>query len=144
MTIINTQRNSVHFEEPEADDIFISVSFVAPAGDGKHLRPVSLGWFPVAGFQDWVDWAVGMADLMERPIYILPLNHNDIFRTGRFEPYRKLLKDMSKSEWSEMWRLLIRNCLEILRDCDDRHARAEAYDSLVQLVGRPPESPSAH
>lgn len=144
MTIINTQRNSVHFEEPEADDVFLDVSFIVPSGDGKHSRPMSLGWFPVSGFRGWVSWAVGMADQMERPIYILPLSHNDILRTGRFEPYRELLKDMSKSEWSEMRRLLIRNCLEILRDCDDRHARAEAYGSLVQLVGRPPESPPAH
>lgn len=143
MTIINTQRNSVHFEEPEPDDIFISVSFIAPTGDGKHLRPVSLGWFPVAGFRDWVNWAVGMADMMERPIYILPLNHNDIFRTGRFEPYRNLLKNLSETEWRDMRRLLIQNCLEILRDCDDRHARAEAYASLAQLVGAPPESAAA-
>lgn len=130
MAIINTQRNSVHFEEPEADDVFINVSFIAPVGDGIHSRPVSLGWFPVSGFRDWVNWAVGMADQMARPIYILPLSHNDIFRTGRFDPYRELIENLSEQEMRDF---MIGNCAALMRDCDDPAIRANAYDMLVQL-----------
>ena len=132
MAIIETQRNSVHFEEPEPDDVVIEVSFLVPAGDGKHTRPVSLGWFPVSGFQEWVDWAVEMADQMERPIYILPLCHNDIFRTERFEPYRKLLQNLTDLEWDEMRQFLIDNCAELKRDEADPAARATAFEQLVR------------
>lgn len=133
MAIIQTQRNSVHFEEPETEDVVIQVSFLVPDPDGKHIRPVSLGWFPVSGFQEWVDWAVGMADQMERPIYILPLSHNDIFRTKRFDPYLKLLANLTDQEWGEMRLFLIDNCVELMRDDDDPAIRATAYDLLVEL-----------
>ena len=70
MAIIQTNRNSVHFEEPEVEDVFIQVSLLGPSEDGKSRRPVKLGWFPVANFQEWVDWAVAIADQMAHPIYI--------------------------------------------------------------------------
>lgn len=133
MAIIRTKRNSVHVEEPEADDVVIEVSFVVPDNDGKHSRPRDLGWFPVSDFQEWVDWAIGMADKMARPIYILPLSHNDIFRTARFEPYRKLLENLTEQEWCEMREFMIANCAELMRDCNNPAIRANVYDTLVQL-----------
>ena len=133
MTIIETQRNSVHFEEPEPDDVVVEVSFLVPAGDGKHTRPVSLGWFPVSDFQEWLDWTVGMADQMERPIYILPLSHDDIFRTGRFEPYRELLQHLTVQEWCEMRQFLIGNCAELVRNGDDPAIRVNAVTVLISL-----------
>ena len=133
MAIIETQRNSVHFEEPEPDDVVIEVSLLAPTGDGKHTRPISLGWFPVWGFQEWVDWAVGMADHMARPIYILPLSFNDIFRTGRFKPYRELLQHLTEQEWGEIRQYLIGNCVELMRDGDEPTMRANAINVLISL-----------
>lgn len=133
MAIIKTQRNSVHFEEPEPEDVVIQVSFLVPDRDANLIRPLSLGWFPVSGFQEWVDWAVEMADQMERPIYILPLSHNDIFRTGRFKPYRELLKNLTDQEWGEMRQFLIDNCADLMRDEDDPAIRATAYRQLIQL-----------
>lgn len=133
MAIIETQRNSVHFEEPELDDVVINVSFLVPSGDKKYTRPLSLGWFPVSDFQEWLDWAVGTADQMERPIYILPLSHNDIFRTSRFEPYRKLLQNLTDLEWGALRQVLIDNCADLMKDDDDPAVRATAYKQLVQL-----------
>ena len=133
MAIIETQRNSVHFEEPEPDDVIIQVSFLVPTGDGKHIRPLNLGWFPVSDFQEWADWAVGMADQMARPIYILPLSFNDIFRTGRFKPYRDLLQNLTEQEWGEIREYLIGNCAKLIRNGDDPSIRSNVVNVLIAL-----------
>ena len=133
MAIIRTQRNSVHFEEPEADDVFIEVSLLGPTEDGKSLRPAGLGWFPVSDFKSWLDWSVEIADQMANPIYILPLNHRDIFNTGRFESYRKVLENLADLEWEPVRRFIIIACMEIMRDSPDFAVRNLAYNQLVML-----------
>jgi len=133
MTIIQTNRNSVHFEEPEVEDVVISVSLIGPAWDGKSRRPVKLGWFPVSDFKGWVDWAVEIADQMAYPIYILPLNHRDILETERFDPYRKLLENLSDQEWEQVRRFIVAACLDVMRVSSDCAVRDQAYHQLVML-----------
>lgn len=133
MAIIQTQRNSVHFEEPEVDDVFIEVSLLGPSEDGKSLRPAGLGWFPVSEFKGWLDWSVEIADQMENPIYILPLNHRDILNTGRFEPYRKVLESLPDLEWESVRQFLIIASMEVMRDSPDLAVRNLAFNQLVML-----------
>lgn len=133
MAIIHTQRNSVHVEEPEVEDVFLQVSLLGPSEDGKFRRPVKLGWFPIADFQEWLDWAVAIADRMAHPIYILPLSHRDIFNTGRFDPYRKLLENLTDQEWEHVRRFIVAACLDVMRVSPDYAVRNVAYDQLVML-----------
>lgn len=132
MAIIQTQRNEVIAHERQPKDVFVRVSLIAPAGDGKHLRPLHLPYEPISHYHEAVDWAVSVADQMAYPIHILPLNHSDILNTARFEPFRRLLESMSVQEFGEfMQPLAVALCAALKRDRDDQQLRAVAYDLLV-------------
>lgn len=133
MAIIQTQRNRVIAYQPQDDDVFVRISFLAPAGDGKHLRPQHLRYQPISEYQASVDWAVGIADQMAHPIHVLPLNHSDILNTPRFEPFAKMLAKLSDQEREEFRQDMIAACESIILDCDDQQVRAESYATLVQL-----------
>ena len=133
MVAIKTKRNWVCAYDRRPDDILVQVDLIGPVGDGIHLRPKSLGCFPIANYSEWVDWAVAIADQMAHPIHVLPLNHDDIFNTGRFEPYRKFLANMNEYERIEVRQIIVDSCAAIMRDSDTPTLRADAFNILVKL-----------
>lgn len=74
---------------------------------------------------------MAIADQMARPLYVVPLNHNDILRTDRGNPYRDFIASMNDQERGELCRIVVTTCCGIMRDCDDWHA--DAHDILRQL-----------
>lgn len=132
MAIIHTQRNRVYSYDRRPDDVLLEIGLLGPAGDGKLLRPVNFPYFPIAAYQEWVDWAVAIADQMAHPIHIVPLNHNDFFDTGRFEPFRQMLANLTEGERAEMRHLAKATCADVLRDCCDGRYSAAANHMPVE------------
>lgn len=133
MAIIQTQRNMVIAYGPQPDDVLVHVSWPAPVGDGKHLRPVGLPYAPISEYKAAVDWAVDMADKMAHPIHVLPLNHRDIFNTGRFEPFRIFLANTNEHERKEVRQIIVDSWAAIMRDSNSPALRANAFNMLVRL-----------
>lgn len=133
MAIIKTRRNSVHFEEPEVDDVPVEVSLLSDSEDGKLIHPKELGWFPVSDCLGWLNWAVAIADQVAHPIYILLLNHRDIFNNERFDPYRKLLENLTDEEGEQVRRFIVAACLDVMRVSPDYAVRNVAFNQLMML-----------
>jgi len=133
MAIINTVRNIVYAYDPQPDDMLVSVGWKAPHDDGKHLRAITLLYQPISEYAATVQWALNIADKMAYPIHVLPLNHNDIFRTRRFDSYLNFIANMGDQECGELRQIFVTTCCEVMRDCDDWRVRADAYDILRQL-----------
>jgi hypothetical protein len=134
MAIIKTQRNTVYAYDRQPDDVLVCVSWPAPVGDGKHLRSVRLPYAPISEYAAAVDWAVGFADKMAHPIHVLPLNHGDIFNTGRFEPFRKFLANMNEKERAEVRQIIVDSWAAIMRDSNTPALRTTAFNMLAQLA----------
>ncbi|HQS95983.1 MAG: hypothetical protein B7X90_08480 [Novosphingobium sp. 17-62-19] len=92
-----------------------------------------MGYEPVSNYQAAVDWAVSMADQFAKPIYVVPLNHRDILLTGRFDPMRAAIQNMTDQERGKMRRAVVTTCCEVMRDCDDPEIRADMFHVLRQL-----------
>ncbi len=60
-------------------------------------------------------------------------NHNDIFRTKRWDPYREAIAGMNDQERGELRRMIVTTAAEVMRDCDDPEIRADMFDVLRQL-----------
>ena len=130
---IQTTRNVVITEQPEPDDVFVRVSLLGPGDEPGTLRPHCLRYQPVSEYQAAVAWAVGMADQMAHPLYVVPLSHNDIFRTGRWTPFRDYIAGMSDQERGELRRIIVTTACSVMRDCDDPEIRADMFNVLRQL-----------
>lgn len=133
MTTITTQRNKVITEEPEADDVFVQVVLFGEGDTPGSVCGRSLRYLPISEYQAMVDWAVSIADQMAHRLYVVPLNHSDILNTDRFKPFRDAVVAMTDQERGAMRRDVVNSMCEVLRDCDDWHVRADAYDILTQL-----------
>lgn len=133
MTIINTARNRVYACEPQPDDVLVQVGWKAPHEDGTHLRSVTLPCQPISDYQAAVDWAVGIADQMAHPLYVVPLCHDDILHSDRWTPYADMLATLTDQERGELRSVVVSSMCELMRDCEDREVRSEAYDILIQL-----------
>ncbi len=130
---IQTTRNVVITEQPEPDDVLVRVSLMVP-GDEPGTRSVRhLPYQPVSEYQEAVDWAVGMADSMAYPIHVVPLSHNDIFRTKRWDPFREFIAGMNDQERGELRHMIVTTAAEVMRDCDDPEIRADMFHVLRQL-----------
>ena len=133
MTTITTLRNKVITEEPEDDDVFVRVSLTVP-GDQPGTRTVRhLPYQPISEYDETVAWATGMADSMAYPIHVVPLSHNDIFRTARWHPFRDFIASMTDQERGAMRQVVVTTAAEVMRDCDDPEIRADMFDVLRQL-----------
>lgn len=130
---IQTTRNVVITEQPEPDDVFVQISLLGPGDEPGLWHPRSLGYEPVSGYQAAVDWAVGMADQFAKPIYVVPLSHNDILRTGRWDPFRDFIAGMNDQERGELRRMIVTTAAEVMRDSDDPEIRADMFDVLRKL-----------
>jgi hypothetical protein len=133
MTTITTQRNRVFTETPEPDDVLVQVILFGEGDTPGTVAGRSLRYLPISAYQECLDWALGIADQMARPLYVVPLNHDDILRTERWTPYRDFIASMNDQERGELRRIVVTTCCEIMRDCDDWHVRADAHDILTQL-----------
>ncbi|MBY8821385.1 hypothetical protein [Sphingomonas colocasiae] len=130
---IPTTRNVVITEAPEPDDVFVYVGWSGPT-DGPQVRhTMSTRYMPITEYQACVDWAVSMADQMSHPLYVVPLNRRDVLLTGRFHPIRAAIQRMTDQERSEMRRIVVTTCCEVMRDCDDPEIRADMFDVLRKL-----------
>jgi hypothetical protein len=136
MTTIITQRNTVVTEQPEDDDVMVQVILFGEGDAPGTVRGHSLRHLPITSYQECVDWAVGIADQMARPIYVVPLNHNDIFRTKRWTPYREFIEGMNDQERGKLRRIVVTTAAEVMRDCDDPEIRADMFDPPCKLTCR--------
>ena len=77
--IIQTQRKRVTTEPPEPGDAFFFVALLGP-GEGedlfnpRSLAPRNLPLRPITEYQEWLDWAVSIADQFARPLYVCPVS----------------------------------------------------------------------
>lgn len=133
MTTITTVRNKVVTDDPEADDVLVYIGWTGPTDDPRVRRAISTRYLPITAYQECLDWAVAIADQMSHPLYVVPLNHNDILHTGRWTPFADMLATLNDQERGELRQTAIATCCEIMRDCDEWHVRADAHDILTQL-----------
>lgn len=130
MTVIRTSVNRVVADEPEKEDLFVRVTWHGPDDDGRHLRAFDGPLLPIEDYQAAVDWAVGMADQMRFPLYVVPMTGRDALRT---EGVRRAVASLTDHERGELRRLLVAKLAGVLRDCDDQDVRADAYDLLLDM-----------
>lgn len=130
---IQTTRNVVITEQPEAEDVLVRVSLTVPGDEPGRLTVRHLPYQPISDYQKAVDWAVSMADKMAYPIHVVPLSHNDIFRTARWTPFRDFIAGMNDQERGELRRIIVTTAAEVMRDCDDPEIRADMFDVLCKL-----------
>jgi hypothetical protein len=133
VAIISTERNRVYAYQRTPEDVLVAVSWLAPIGDGQHLRTISLPCQPISEYDAMVEWAVSIADEMAHPIHVLPLNHADIFKTGRWEPYRKFLSDLNDQDRAQVQRIMIDAAIALTLDSNVRSVRAEGLRQLIAL-----------
>lgn len=133
MTTIATQRNRVITEEPEEDDVFVRVSLTAYGVEPGRLSVRHLPYQPISDYDEAVAWAVSMADQLAYPIHVVPLSYSDIRNTERFTPICEAVASMDDQERGAMRQVVVTTCAEVMRDSDDWHVRADAYDILTQL-----------
>ena len=135
MTTIATQRNKVVTDDPEADDVLVYVGWTGPSDTPGVRTAISTRYMPISAYRECLDWAVAIADQFSYPLYVVPLNHDDILHTDRWNPFADLLATLNDQERGALRQLAVTTCCDLMRDCDDREVRAEAYDILTQLKG---------
>lgn len=133
MTTIATQRNKVITEAPQPDDVMVEVILFGEGDTPGTVCGRKLHQLPITHYQACLDWAVGIADQMARPIYVVPLNHGDILRTERWTPYRDCIAGMNDQERGELRRMIVTTACSVMRDCDDPEIRADMFHVLRQL-----------
>ena len=133
MTRITTARNKVVTDAPAPDDVMVYVGWTGPTDDPRVRRAISTRYMPISAYQECLDWAVAIADQFSHPLYVVPLSHDDILHTDRWTPYADMLATLNDQERGELRQTAVASMCELMRDCDDREVRAEAYDILTQL-----------
>ncbi len=128
---IKTARNEVVTETPEPDDIMVEVVLFGEGDAPGTVCGRKLRQLPITHYQDCLDWALAIADQMERPVYVVPLNHNDIFRTARWTPYRDFIANMNDQERGELRQIIVTSAAELMRDSDDPDIRAEMVNVRI-------------
>lgn len=122
MPVYPTKRNTVYALEPLPDDCFVQTYIDGP--DGRRL----LATQHITNYQAAVDWAVGMADQMARPIHIVPISAAEFVKK-----HRERLAELDHQQRGRLRQAAITAMLEVLRDCPDPKVRVEAYDILTTL-----------
>ncbi len=130
MSVIRTKTNMVCAYEPEADDLFVQVVWHGPGEDGRHLRAFEGPPWPIEDYAATLQWAVGIADQMRFPLYVVPLRAKDALATDHM---RRAVAGLTDQERGELRRLVVATLAEVMRDCDEPDVRADAYDVLVDM-----------
>jgi hypothetical protein len=130
MPHINTARNHVRVYPPEpGHDAFVVTMIGQNDGSNVYRR---MGVQYIDGWQEAVDWAVGMADQMVFPIVVAAIGV-ECFIHDYGDNIERALATMSDAEQAALRQEIVTACAEALRDCSDPQVRADAYDVLVRL-----------
>jgi hypothetical protein len=128
--VFKTNTNRVVADDPEADDLFVRVTWHGSADDRGHLRPFNGPVLPIEEYRAAVDWAVGIADQMRFPLYVVPMTGLDALRT---DSLRRAVGNLTHQQRGELRQLVVATCAEIMRDCDDADVRGAAFDILSDM-----------
>lgn len=123
MTTITTARNKVVTDEPEANDVLVYVGWTGPTDDPRVRRAISTRYLPITAYRECLDWAVAIADQFSHPLYVVPLNHDDILHTDRWNPFADMLATLNDQQRGEVRQMAVATCCELMRDCEDREVR---------------------
>ena len=130
MAVIRTKQNIVCAYEPASDDLFVKVVWHGPHEDGRHAVAFETPPEAIEGYEAAVSWAVSMADAMAYPLHVVPMRSEQVFTP---EYVARHVATMTDQDRGELRHLVVTSLAEVLRDCDDAHVRAEAFDVLVNL-----------
>jgi len=135
MPVIKTNNNRVVADDPEPDDTHVQVLWLGPTQDGRHFKQFLGPLLPIEDYDDAVAWAANIADAMVHPLYVLPMTGVEALRTEQAQQAVATLTDQQRGE---LRRQMVATLAQIMRDCDDRAVRADAYELLQQMkVVRP-------
>ena len=131
MPVHKTERNRVIADDPEPDDLFVQVVWHGPTEEGRlYLRAFEGPAWPIEEYGRTVEWAVGIADKMRFPLYVVPLRAVDLMRTERI---KQAILRLTDHERGELRRMVVATLAEVMRDCDDSNVRADAYNVLLDM-----------
>ena len=126
MAVIQTKSSFVYAYEPQSGDTHFLTLVVSPT-ERYVLSTQSIEAYPAA-----VDWAVSMADIMARPITILPISAAEFIAANRARLENGLAR-MTELERGEMRQVVVNRMLSAMRDSDDPALRAEAHEVLKMM-----------
>ncbi len=129
MTVITTGRNRVVTEDPEPDDQFVRVTWFGPSQDGRTRKQFHGPLMPIRDYEAAVRWAVGIADQMVHPLYVVPMTGAAGLRT---EAGGAMVASLDDQERGELRRHCVGVLTRVMRDCEDEAVRADAYDLLTR------------
>ncbi|QLQ17649.1 MAG: hypothetical protein HZT43_01345 [Exiguobacterium profundum] len=122
MTVIRTARNLVCAYEPQEQDCFVHTLILG--SETRHLLTTQT----IEHYREAVDWAVGIADQMEHPLEVVPVDAVEYLKR-----HRDALASLSDQERGDLRQLTVASMLQIMRDSADETIRADAYDVLQKL-----------
>ena len=130
MPVIRTKTNRVIAEDPEADDLFVRVSWLGAHEDGRHLRAFDGPVEPIENYRGAIDWAVSMADDLRFPLFVVPMTGIDALRS---DSVKRAVANLTDQERGELRQLVVTTMAELMRDCDQSEVRADAFDVLADM-----------
>lgn len=131
MPVHKTKTNTVIAEEIGEDDHWVQVVWHGPPEEGeRHCREFQGPTLPIDDYDQAVKWAVGMADQMRFPLYVVPLHAKDLMRTERM---KQAIANLTDQERGELRRVVVATLAGVMRDCADATVRADAYDLLLDM-----------
>lgn len=126
MSVIKTKANYVYAYEPQAGDTHVSTLILSPT---ERYVLTTQG---IEAYQAAVNWAVSMADVMARPITILPISAAEFIKANRARLENGLAR-MTALERGELRQVVVKRMLAAMRDGDDPALRAEAHEVLNMM-----------
>jgi len=130
MPIYRTENNRVAADEPEPDDTHLQIITFGPSEDGRCRIATESSPLPIDRYDATVDWALKMADQMVYPIYILPLSAVQVLR---LKVVQDGIANLSAQQEEELRQEVITGLKKIMWNSDDKRARADAYELLVDM-----------
>lgn len=126
MTAIHTNRNLVCAYELLPEDMFVETWII-----GSEKR-YCLKTQPIDKYDEAVNWAVGMADVMARHIDVLPITGDEWLERNR-ESILHTAAQMTPKQQAEMDQLVVATAAKLMRDSDDPAIRATAFEVLSMM-----------
>lgn len=131
MPVHRTKTNMVVAEDVREGDHWVQVVWHGPPEEGSAFcREFEALPSPVEDYQKALDWAVGIADQMRFPLYVVPLCAVDLMRTERV---KQAVTRLSDDERGELRRMVVATLGEVMRDCANPVVRSDAYDVLLDM-----------
>lgn len=121
MAVIKTKAGMVCAYEPQSGDTHVWTLIVSPT---ERYVLTTQG---IEAYQAAVDWAVSMADVMARPITILPISATEFIAANRARLENGLVH-MTELERGELRQVVVNRMLAAMRDSNDPALRAQAHE----------------